>query len=287
MNKQRRSKFDDLSDRAWRTVGDLAKSAGDKALPVSLDEMASSFGIRYVRFEQLLSTAKLVKIETGFFILMNTEAPGATELPGTILEVESGKLSHLAPALRFTIAHEIAHAVFLQAGWDWNRDQFSRHDLALESTCSEIARVLLLPPSRLAREWDSRLFDVGHIETLLKRFRVSAHAFILRLKLPDIRGVFDGTDGMLAFAREEENHIRIVAYHTWGPLATGRFRRIPESASTQNEQAVSGKGNAGGSGHSRGLERRPLDDLAPHYEMEKWVRKTHSRGLAHWYESPL
>ena len=203
---------------------------------------------------------------------MNTEAPGATEPPGTILEVESGKWSQLAAALRFTIAHEIAHAVFLEAGWDWNRDLFLRHDLALESTCSQMARALLLPPSRLVREWGGRLFDVRHIQTLLKRFRVSIHVFILRLQLPDLRGVFDGTDGMLAFAREVENRLRIVAYRVWGPLATGRVSAIAGSDSTQNEQAVRAKRKARGSLQNPGLEGRPLHDLASDFDFETWLR---------------
>lgn len=276
MSKQRRSKFDELADRAWGTVAELMKSVADKPLPVSLDEMASSFGIRYLRFEPLLSTAKLVKIEGGFYILMNTEAPGATESRGATLEVESGNWSHLAPALRFTIAHEIAHAVFLQAGWDWNRDLFSRHDVALESTCSQMARVLLLPPSRLAREWEGRLFDVGHIQMLLKRFRVSAHAFILRLQLPDLRRAFDETDGMLAFAREEEGGIWIVAYHAWGPLATGRVKAILESGSTQKEHAVRGKGEARRLVQNAELEGRALDELAPGIGIEAWLRRGES-----------
>jgi hypothetical protein len=272
MNKRKRSKFDDLSEITWRTVGELARSLGDKPLPVQLDEVASSFGIQYVRFEPLLSTAKLVKIEDGFYILMNTEAPGANQPPGTILDVDKGVWSDLAPPLRFTIAHEIAHAVFSKSGWDSNLDLYSRHDKALESTCSQMARVLLLPPSRLVQEWDGRLFDVGHIQTLLTRFRVSAQAFILRLQLPDLRGVFNGTDGMLAFAREEESRIRIIAYHTWGPLATGRFETVPMSASSQNVQAGSGTAKPRGS-HRKGLEGRPIGEIAPDFEIERWLSR--------------
>ncbi|MFL5246000.1 MAG: ImmA/IrrE family metallo-endopeptidase [Gemmataceae bacterium] len=226
-----------------------------------------------MRFEPLLSTAKLVKIEAGSYILMNTEAPGANQPPGTILDVKGGRWSDLAPPLRFTIAHEIAHTVFMKAGWDSNRDLFSRHDLALESSCSKMARVLLLPPSRLVREWEGRLFDIEHIKTLLKRFRVSAQAFILRIQLPDLRGAFDGTDGMLAFAREEEGQIQIVAYHTWGPLATGRFSAIPESGPTENEQAGPGKGKVRGSVQNKGLEGRPLDDLSRDFDIEAWLQR--------------
>lgn len=206
---------------------------------------------------------------------MNTEAPGATHRPGTILEVESGKWADLGKPLRFTIAHEIAHAIYFDAGWDSDQDLFVRHDRALESNCSQMARVLLIPPSRLVREWEGRFFDVGHIETLLRRFRVSAHAFILRLQLPDLRGVFDGTDGLLIFAREEAGRIRIVAYRIWGPLATG-MRTILESGSTQNEQGGYRKAKARGLVQSTGLEGRPLDDLASDIGMEAWLQKGES-----------
>ncbi len=277
MSKQKRSKFDELSQRAWRTIEDLTKSIAAKPLPVALDEVASSFGIRYIRFEPLLSTAKLVKIEAGFYILMNTEAPGANQPAGTILDAKGGKWLDLAPSLRFTVAHEVAHAIFLEAGWDWNRDQFSRHDRALESTCSQMARVLLLPAPRLVQEWDGRPFDVAHIRTLLKRFQVSPQVFVLRLNLHDLRGAFDGFDGMLAFAREEEKHIRIVAYHAWGPLATIRFKAIP-SISAAQRQLLERKGTTRSAKEDALLEGNQINHLVSDFDVEAWLR-TGARDL--------
>lgn len=224
MANERKSKFDVLREQVWRKVEEWSKSVANGPLPAPIHELAKAWNIRRVRFEPLLSTAGLGQDEDGYVLFVNTEAPGATQSAGTVLEVD-GNWRNFGSPLRFTLAHEISHVIFFDtAEGAVKHDLFRRHAEALENACSQAARVLLMPGQRLVREIGDQLFDVDHLRTLLRVFRVSAEVFVRRLQLPDMRGVFGNVDGLVTFAREEQGVIKTVASQIWGPQAHARFR---------------------------------------------------------------
>src|SRR5260370_745713 len=116
--KERRSAFDDVKARAWLMVEKEMTLVAAKPVPVRLDELAIAYGIQYARFEPLWSTVKLVKTEGGFYILVNTDGPEVVEPAGSILKHDDGKWQKFSRPLRFSIAHEIAHLIFLEVA-DW------------------------------------------------------------------------------------------------------------------------------------------------------------------------
>lgn len=231
MTNRREAKFDQLTKKTWRLVEILADSTLEKPLPVPLHELARELNIRFIQFEPLLGTAGLVKIKDGFAIMVNTEAPGATQKKSTILNTNSDDWDELKPPLRFTFAHEIAHVLYFNAAeGKWRNDIFNRHAKKLESECSKMARVILMPKQRLHNEIKNHIFDVEHIRKLLHKFCVSAEVFVRRLQLLDIESLYKNTSGLLAFAQEQEGSIRFKACRLWGIRARSRFGTPPRSA---------------------------------------------------------
>lgn len=226
--KKRKSKFDDTVQQAYLVAQEWAMSVADQ-VPVPLQKLANEKRILRIRFEPLISTSGLVKNEDGFDIVVNTEAPGTTqkEKAGTVQEINNSDWSIFASPLLFNIAHEIAHVIFIDVVGGITKKRFLRdHEDELETACSKMARMLLIPKQRLIREIEGRLFDVNHIEGLIKLFKVSPKVFIWRLQLDDMKDVFKDADGLLVYAEVEQGHIVIKAYQIWGPQAKSRFATL-------------------------------------------------------------
>ena len=224
--KKRKTKFDDFVQKAYLVAQEWADSVVDQ-VPVPLHKLAKEKNIHRIRFEPLLSTSGLVKEKEGFDIFINTEAPGATQKAGTVQQINNTDWNNFAPPLLFGIAHEIAHLIFLDVVGGIQKKRFLRdHEDELETACSKMARMLLIPKQRLIREIEGRLFDVNHIEGLIKLFKVSRKVFIWRLQLDDMKDVFKDADGLLVYAEVEQGHIVIKAYQIWGPQSKSRFATL-------------------------------------------------------------
>lgn len=236
--KKRKSNFDDFVKKAYLVAQEWTMSMVDR-VPVPLHELAIVKNIQRIRYEPLLSTSGLVKAKDGFDIFINTEAPGLThnQKAGTVQEINSTDWSNFDPSLLFGIAHEIAHVIFLDVAESIQKTELlrrRRHETKLESACSNIARMLLIPKQRLIREIEGKLFDTNHIKGLTELFNVSPEVFIWRLPLNDMKDVFKATDGFLIYAHiENKERIRIKACHIWGPLASSVFKIVDT-----NKQAV-------------------------------------------------
>lgn len=214
-----------VSEEAWRITEKLSASSANVSPPAPLEGCAKELGIRGIRFEALLSDGALAKAGKDLEIVLNTEAPGAACPAGTTLSVDDGKWGELKPPLRFSVAHEIAHAVFLKAaGYDSHRDLFQKNEQAVENGCNILARIFLLPRSMLIREIDSRLFDVDHLSKLVLAFGVSPEVFLRRFHVSDMKGQFTAMDGLLAFVQDKGENIEFKACHIWGDYAIGRFQ---------------------------------------------------------------
>ena len=229
MSNDGKTKIARVSEEAWQRVQEVATSVGDASPPVPLEKLATAQRIRRIRFEPLLSDAGLAKSGDDFEIVINTESPGVTPDMGDVVELGAGKLSDWGTGLRFTVAHEIAHAIFLQAaGGDSNSDLFQKNAQAVENACSILARVLLLPKQILVRQIGDRLFDINHVRNLLSIFQISPEVFIRRMHLSDMRREFGNVDGLLAFGQETDGAIGVRACHVVGYHALGRFNRALE-----------------------------------------------------------
>lgn len=221
---------------------------------------------------------------------LTEDAPGAAFSAGTTLSVDDEKWGTLKPSLRFSIAHEIAHAVFLKAAGDKShRDFFQKNQQAFENGCNILARIFLLPKSMLIREIDSRLFDVDHLSRLVLTLHVSPEVFLRRFHVSDLKGRFTDVDGLLAFVQDKEENVEFKACHMWGDNAIGLFqhslkeskRKTMESEHlslstdySQPKWILQGlKLNEIGLGNSRDIEYRLRNNQADKIEMDvKWAR---------------
>jgi hypothetical protein len=220
----RESKFETLRKQAWRLAKTLSDGVTTGPLPVPIMQLAFSRNIRRIRIEPILSTAGLVKASDGYEIWVNTEAPGVKESEGHVFELPGDCCQELDPPLRYSIAHEVAHTIFAEVlGGSRNEDFLRKHERALEAVCSEIARTLLLPKSRLLAEIGGRLFDASHLDAVRRSFRVSPEVFVLRFQLADVRVELQGVDGFVGYAVENYPYLVFRMLQTIGPQGSSRF----------------------------------------------------------------
>lgn len=181
--KKRKSKFDDFVQKAYLVAQEWAMSVADR-VPVPLHELAKQRNIHRIRFEPLISISGIVKTKDGFDIVVNTEdAPEAIQKGSTVQEVNNSDWSNFKLPLLFSMAHEIAHVIFFDVVGGITKKRFLRdHEDELETACSKMARMLLIPKQRLIREIGDRLFDVNHIKGLTELFKVSPEVFIWRFQ---------------------------------------------------------------------------------------------------------
>lgn len=231
------AKITRVSQEAWKLVQKQSASVAEWPPPVPLGNCAKEFGIRCIRFEPIISAAGLAKSGEDLEIIVNTEAVEDTYPPGTTLAIDDVKWAVFAPSLRFTIAHEIAHAAFFRTtGWDKESDLAQKNRRHIERACNILARTFLMPRKMLLQGTGNRLFDVAHVESLLSAFRVSPEVFIRRLHLSDVKSCYTELDGFLAFAQEREGRVRIKACHVVGTHAKGRFHQALGQRKGESQQ---------------------------------------------------
>lgn len=288
MAKEESSLITRVSEEAWKITEKLSAACANMSPPAPLEGYAKELRVRCVRFEPLLSGGGLARSGKDFEIVLNTEAPGSACPAGTKLSADDGKWGELKPLRRFSIAHEIAHAVFLKAvGYDSRLDLFRKNERAVENACNILARIFLLPRSMLVREIDGRLFDVDHLGKLVHAFGVSPEVFLRRFHVSDMRGQFTTMDGLLAFIQEKGENIEFKACHMWGDHAIARFQHpLQESRKKASEyQSLSAdykqtrwaleglKLNEIGLRNSSDIAFRLKNEQADHIEMDvEWAR---------------
>jgi hypothetical protein len=229
VSNEPKSEIAAISEEAWRATAKLAKSAGKYPPPVALDTIAQDLSIECIRFAPIVSDAGLAKVSEGFQIVINTEASSVSYPSGTRLLTNAGQWSRLPATLRFTVAHEIAHVIFLRAAnSDQKRDLFQKNERAVEHCCSILARMLLLPSELLVRELAGGLFDPRVIADVCARCQVSPEVFIRRFHISDMGDQYRDANGFVAFVREAHAEASIKACHIFGVLARDRFHRALE-----------------------------------------------------------
>jgi hypothetical protein len=120
----------------------------------------------------------------------------------------------------------MAHVFFFNAvGGDCRNELLQRHWRALENSCSQMARVILLPKKALLREIGDGLPTAGQCLEIAKRFRVSPAVFIYRLHVHDVYEICPAADGLIACVFMQGSHPRVIARHAFGSLGVSRWPR--------------------------------------------------------------
>lgn len=239
MSKRVKTQVESVSERAWQSAQKLIAAIETSAPPVQLSHYAKELSVRAVRFEPLLSDAGLYKAGEWWEVVINTEHTGRTTLALKALEiVDVGNWSKLTRALRFTVAHELSHLIFLKAAHkdQFTGDMFEKNEEAIENACNILARMLLLPRGMLMKEIGNRIFDVDHVCEILSSFAVSPQVFIRRLHLHDMNMESTESAGLLAFVEESQGHLQVNACHIVGTLARDRFQLALQRSKGSTEQ---------------------------------------------------
>lgn len=231
MTTARKNKLAPISEDVWRGLVKFSESLPTQLPPVDLAGFAKDVGIQHVRFKPLISDAGLAKVGDSLEIVVNTEAPGVTLPAGTTASVDDGTWGKFQSSLRFTVAHEIVHAVFIRAAKQHSEEGLlEQHRPDVEEACKTLARLLLLPRRLLGQEIGERLLELDHVKGLMAAFRVSPEVFLRRFHLSDWNRKEGKLDGFIAFAQERESRLRIKAAHVFGRYATDRFHRALQRA---------------------------------------------------------
>jgi len=226
MASERKNKLVPISEEVWRDLVKLSESFASQSPPVNLEEYAKDVGIQHVRFRPLISDAGVAKRDDKLEVIINTEAPGVTLPAETTASVGDGTWVKFQPSLRFTVAHEIAHAYFMRAAKRANDgDLLEKHRSDVEEACKLLARLILLPRRMLIREMGEKLFDLDHVNGLIAAFHVSPEVFLRRFHLMDMNSQYANLDGFIAFVVERNNRLHIKAAHVLGTSASDRFHR--------------------------------------------------------------
>lgn len=274
MRKPAKSKFDSLTEGAWHTAEEMIKAAAELGRDSSLSQLAKALNVRRVRFQPLLSTAGVTKNDDGFDMVINTEARCVMPEMAGEFDTDRVERADILPPVRFTLAHELAHLVFLKVkGGSWDSDLFRRHERALEHACSRLARMILMPKDLLKRELGNDLFNTENLKRLLSIFRVSPEVLLLRLKLPDMEAACGNQSGLIALVAESSGSLLIELARTWGHTAQERFGNAIERAkSEQREPEQSADEVYSGAEEARLPEGLPLSALGLPVDIDSWLR---------------
>lgn len=227
--RERRSDFAALREKVARVVERWGDTFGNRC-PVPVHELAASYDVRRIRFEPLLSTAGLSKGTDGYVVHVNTEAYGAAQPAGTVLPFDQESFDRLKPQVRFSIAHEIGHVIFIkEANAGVANDKHRRNVKALEAACNQMAGVILIPKAQFLQVVGDGLFNVTRVVKAMDVFGVSAMTFVLRLKGSDLQRSAQNVNGVLALAQETGGTIVIGPIHVKGPLASGIWQNLSQA----------------------------------------------------------
>jgi len=224
-----KSQLDELRKASRRAAARLLQSKILDTPPISLNALGKQENIAALRFMPILGSAGLLQTKAGFDIVINTEAPGAIQKADTVLSVEESDWNSLAAPLRFTIAHEIAHAVVLRvSGGNPNKDIFFRNEDAIDHFCNDLASGFLMPAQQVEDDIGQRLFDAAYLAQLSRRFLVSAEAFVRRVASLELANLSGSADGLVSIVRNVSSNdrsarMRFVAGKLWGARALNQF----------------------------------------------------------------
>jgi hypothetical protein len=265
-----------VSEEAWQLAQKVVTDFSNVPPPVPLAKLAKAWRIRGVRFEPLWSVAGLAKAGDDFEIVVNKEAFVLGDEVGSHIEVGDGKWSHFLPPLRFTLAHEIAHMIFLHvAGGDSRSDLFHKNGRAVENACNILARVFLMPKQMLVPQIQDDLLHVDRVRELLDAFRVSPEVFVRRMHLSDMYGAFGNLDGLLALVEERDRVFHVTACHIVGYHALDRFNRALKGDKKRKKGAHQSL-SKGFSQTEWELEGQPLVKLQLGDDIESFLRSAAS-----------
>jgi hypothetical protein len=193
------------------------------AFPVALNDVARALNVRRIRIQPLLCRAGVRRLVDGYEVIVNEETPGTKELIAASLEIDAPEWQKLSPTLRFWIAHELAHLIYIECA---DGTQPRTTEKALEKACSSLARVLVFPKRLLAGRVSAECFNPEYLVALAKEAGVSLQVLIYRLAQPDLQCASQGLDGFIALAEPKDGILVVRASHVWGPQARARFGTI-------------------------------------------------------------
>jgi|ERR1039458_9965338 hypothetical protein len=226
MVTRQKNRLAPISEEVWGDVVKQAESFSSQFPPVNLEEYAKAIGIQHIRYRPLISDAGLARNGDTLEVIINTDAPGVTLPAETTASVGDGTWTKFQSSLRFTVAHEIAHAFFMRAAERAKDDGLlEKHRSDVEEACKNLARLMLLPRQILIRELGEGLLDLDHVSGLIAAFRVSPEVFLRRFHLSDMNRKHGKLDGFIAFIQEREGRLYIKAGYVFGRHASDRFER--------------------------------------------------------------
>lgn len=198
-------------------VDALAIKASKREFPILLRSIAEGRKVTSVDFCPLLVDAMLTTHSEGFRILLNSDGGRSKELKEQYNN--ESKVRTLAPRLRFSIAHELAHTFFYDISK--NPPQLAKTFTSgggrteldnLERNCNTLASHLLLPTSMFRNEF-LRLKAISP-ESILNFARmagVSLHAFLLRLNKSDSLFIERYYRGCIVLIEQQEDKTSVRA----------------------------------------------------------------------------
>lgn len=147
------------------------------AAPVALYRLARGQGIGEIEFRPLLTDGGLDVLHDGFKVTINNPS----YLRVVLKSGQSPEIS-LTRRQRFTLAHELGHTLFFDAGLGPpRRVKGAPRDDLLEYCCQYAARRILMPEDLLRARLRDRRVSSDLVLDLCSDFKVSAQVAVLRL----------------------------------------------------------------------------------------------------------
>jgi hypothetical protein len=183
--------------------------------------------IRRIELLPMLCTAGIGPVDDGYVIYINSTAKGTANFTKKCLDLTDEDFRSLNVSLRFSVAHEMAHVFFFNAlDGDCRNDLLQSHWRAVENSCSQMARVILLPKKATLREIGPTMFATGRLLQIIKRFHVSPAVFIYRLGDEDMFAAFQSQDaGLIACVHTGRGKRTVIATRALGSLGKSRWGR--------------------------------------------------------------
>lgn len=159
-----------------------------KGLPVDLKSVADQCRVRRIKFQPLLLDGGLAVTNEGFYIYVRSDAESGPEFTACFAKDGTGRTlpKHFAKRARFTIAHEIAHALLYDTS-SFPPKHTEKVDAAslggLEHTCNVVAAALMLPERIFENEYSGAdLLDPNILLDIAETALVPKATLVLRFR---------------------------------------------------------------------------------------------------------